>query len=136
MSDAICPVARMQAAIRQASRLVETARREPLGMSFTLADDFDAEAGASGEPREQVGERLGSAFHAGRHDAAGDDRGLEEPEIVAREIEDLGDGGDVGGGAEIDAGEAEHGLVDDAEAGFDRRPCASRGRARPDRSRC
>ena len=29
-------VARMHTAIRQASRLVETARREPFGMSFTL----------------------------------------------------------------------------------------------------
>ena len=34
-----------------------------------LADDFDAVPGPAGEPREQVGERLGGAFHAGRHDA-------------------------------------------------------------------
>ena len=64
-----------------------------------LADDFDAVAGLAGEPREQVGERLGGALHARRHDAAGDHGGLQQAEIVAREIEDFGDGGDVGRGA-------------------------------------
>jgi hypothetical protein len=34
--ERIWPVARMQTAMMQASRLVETASREPLGMSFTL----------------------------------------------------------------------------------------------------
>ena len=86
-----------------------------------LADDFDAVAGLAGEPREQVGERLGGAFHARRHDAAGDHGGLQQAQIVAREIEDLGDRGDVGRGLQVDAGEAQHGLIDDAEVGLHRR---------------
>ena len=61
-----------------------------------LADDFDAVAGLAGQAREQVGERLRGALHARRHDAGGDDGGLQQAEIVAREIEDFGDGGDVG----------------------------------------
>ena len=111
----------MQTVMMQASRLVETARREPLGMSLTLRDDFDAAAGRAGELGEQVGERLLGAFHARRNDAGGDDAGLQQAEIVAGEIEDFGQSGDVGGGAEIDAGQAEHRFVDDAEIGFDRR---------------
>ena len=35
VSEAICDVARMQAVMIAASRFVETASREPLGMSFT-----------------------------------------------------------------------------------------------------
>ena len=34
--DSVWPVARMETEMRQASRLVETARREPFGISFTL----------------------------------------------------------------------------------------------------
>ena len=88
---------------------METARREPLGMPFTLADDLDAVAGLAGEPRQQIGQRLVAPFHARRHDAAGDDAGLEQAQIVAGEIEDLGDGRDVGGGMQVDAGQAETG---------------------------
>jgi len=57
---------------------VETARREPLGISLTAADDLDAVALASGEAREKVGQRLLRAFHGLRHQARGDGRGLQE----------------------------------------------------------
>ena len=125
----------MQTAIRQASRLVETARREPLGMSLTRADDLDA-AARPDEPRQQVGQALPGAFHARRHDAGGDHGGLEQPQVVAREVEHLGQAGDVGGGAQVDAGQAQHRLVDDAEVGFDRRAgLRVARRARPGRWR-
>ena len=77
-------------------------------MSLHAADDFDAVAGAAGEHRQDIGQRLAGAFHARRHDAGGDHGGFQQPEIIAREIEDLGERGDFGGGLQIDAGEAQH----------------------------
>ena len=74
----IWPVARMHTAIRQASRLVETARREPLGISFTLLTISMPWPGLPVSRASRSAERLGGAFHAGRHDAAGDDGGLEQ----------------------------------------------------------
>ncbi len=67
----------------------------PLGDVVHLADDFDAVARLAGEPRQHIGQRLGGAFHARRHDAGGDHRGFQQPQIIAREIEDLGDATDV-----------------------------------------
>ena len=86
-----------------------------------LADDFDPVTCLAGEPVQQFRERLRGAFHARRHQAAGDYGGLQQAEIVAREIEDLGDRCDVCRGLQIHAGEAQHGLIDHAEVGFYRR---------------
>ena len=55
------------------------------------ADDLDAMAGPAGEARQQIGERLGGAFHARRDDAGGDHRRFEQAQVVAGEIEDFGD---------------------------------------------
>ncbi len=95
------------------------------GNIVDAADDLDAVALASGEAREEIGQRLLRAFHRLRHQARGDGRGLQQTQVVAGEIEDLGEGGDVGGGAEIDAGEAQHRLIDDTEVGFDGGPGTS-----------
>ena len=91
------------------------------GDAIHLADEFNAVAGFSGEAGQQTGQRFGGTFDAGRHDAAGDDARFEQTEIIAGEVEDFGDGRDVGGSAQIDAGQADHRLVDDAEPSFDRR---------------
>ena len=93
------------------------------------------QAGAPVRRGEQLGERLAGALHAGRHDAGGDDGGLEQAEVVAGEVEDLGDGGDVGGGLEVDADQAEDRLVDDAEVGLDGRRGAAGVAARGRRGR-
>ena len=52
----------MQTAIRQASRLVETASREPFGMSLTLLTISRPWPGPAGEARQQVGQRLGRSL--------------------------------------------------------------------------
>src|ERR1035438_9746545 len=104
VSEWACPVARIETEINEASRLVETARREPLGISFTrltISRPCPCRPGWKG-----------------RHDAGSDHRGLQQAQIVAREIEDLGQRGDFGGGSQIDAGEAQHRLVDHAQPGF------------------
>ena len=67
-SDCACPVARMQAAIRPASRLVETASREPLGMSLTLLTISSPSPGPT-SARQQLGQALAGAFQARRDDA-------------------------------------------------------------------
>ena len=81
----------MQTAIRQASRLVETASREPLGMSFTLLTISMPWPGLPVSAASRFGERLLAAFHARRHDAGGDHGRLEQAQVIAGEIEDFGD---------------------------------------------
>ncbi len=93
-----------------------------------LADKLDAESVAAGETGEQLRQRLRRAFHAGRHDARGDDGGLQQSEVVLGEVEDLGERGDFGDGAEIDARQAQHRLFNDAEVGLDGRPWRTRRR--------
>src|SRR5208283_2699762 len=88
--------------------------------SVHLADDLDAMAGQSDEAIEQRFERFGGTFEAGRDEPGRDDGGFEQAEVILREVEDFGDGADVGAAAQVDAGEAEHGFIDDAEVGFDR----------------
>ena len=78
----------MQTAISAASRLVETARREPFGMLLTLLTSSSPRPGPT-HSREQIGEALPGAFDARRHDARGDDRGLQQAEVILREVEDL-----------------------------------------------
>ena len=81
-------------AISAASRLVETASREPLGMSLTLLTISRPRPGPD-HARQQIGQALARAFDARRHDAGGDDRRLEQAEVVLGEIEHLGQVGDV-----------------------------------------
>ena len=64
---------------------------------------------------------LAGALDAGRHDAAGDHRRLEQAEVVFGEIEHLVEAGNFRRAAEIHAGEAQHRLVDHAQAGLHRR---------------
>jgi hypothetical protein len=71
--------------------------------------------------RARRSETLAGALDARRHDAAGDDRRLEQAEIVLREIEHLVEAGNLRGAAEVHAGEAQHRLLDHAQAGLDRR---------------
>ena len=134
-SEPAWPVARMHTEIRDASRFVDTASREPLGMLLTLLTSSRPRPGPT-MPRQQIGQALARTFNARRHDAGGDDGRLEQAQIIPGEIEDLGQLRDVGGGAEIHAGQPQDGLVNDAQIGLDRRPAAwHRAHARPDRSR-
>jgi hypothetical protein len=74
-----------------------------------------------------------------RHDAGSDHRGFQQAQVVAREIEDLGDGCDFRAGLEIDAHQAQHRLIDHAEVGFHRwgrGRLPARRRARSGQSRC
>ena len=91
-----------------------------------LADDLDAVPGLPVSRASRSASGSVGAFHARRHDAGGDHGGLQQAQVIAREIEDLGDRGDVGRGLEIDADQAQHRLVDDAEVRFDRRLGARR----------
>src|ERR1035441_22760 len=111
----------MEVAIRQASRLVETARREPLGISLTrLTISMPrpwrpvrrAMRSASGCCAPSIARGTRPEARAGGPRGGGGGRGgarrLQQAQVVAGEIEDLGKGGDVRGGAEIHAGQAQH----------------------------
>ena len=71
---------------------------------------------------KDVGQRLARSLDPRRHDPRGDDRRLQQPEVVTTEIEDLAQIGDVGRGVEVDARQPEQGLVDDSEEHLHRRP--------------
>ncbi len=118
---AIWPVARMQTEIRQASRLVETASREPLGMSLTRLTSSMPRPGPASCASSSASGCCAPSMPGGTMPEA-ITRGLQQAEIVAREIEHFGQGGDVRGGAQIDAGQPQHRLVDHAEVRLDRRP--------------
>ena len=85
------------------------------------ADDFKAEAGADGA-REQCRQGFAGTFDAGRNNASGNDGGFQQAEIIAGEIENFVQVGNIGSRAEVDAGEAQDRFVNDAQVGFDRRP--------------
>ena len=85
------------------------------------ADNLNAVAWPSGQALKQCGQGLRCSFDAGRNNAAGDDARLEQAKVVAGKVEDLGDRGNIGGGLEINAGEPNDGLIDDAEPGLDGR---------------
>ena len=90
------------------------------GDAVDLADEFEADAPAR-RVAQQVLQALAGAFHSRRDDARRDDGGLEQAEVVAGVVEDFGQVGDLGDRAEVDADQAQHRLVDDAEVGFDGR---------------
>ena len=120
LSAGIWPVARMQAPMSAPSRLVETASREPLGMRLTLLTSSKPRPGPQMTPSRSA--RLGAgALDARRHEAGGDDRRLQQAEIVAAEVEHLVEFAHLGCGLEVDARQADDGFVDDAEIRLDRR---------------
>ena len=84
----VWPVARIRSAISDASRLVETASREPLGMSLTLLTTSSPQPGPD-DPRQQVCEPDRGSLERGRHQARGDHARLHQPEIVVAEVEQL-----------------------------------------------
>ena len=61
------------------------------------------------------------AFHARRHKTGGNDGGFDQPQVVAGKVVDFGQVADFGHRAQVYAGEAQDGAVDDAEVGFDGR---------------
>ena len=65
-------------------------------MSFTLLTISMPWPGSAGQMGQNLGQRLSGAFHARRHDAGSNHRGLQQAQVVAGEIENLGDGGDFG----------------------------------------
>jgi hypothetical protein len=101
-----------------------------LGNVVDLGDDFDSQPRRARQPLQHARQRLGGAFHSGRHHAARDHGGFEQPQVIAREIEDLGHGGDFGDGAQIHAHQAQHRPVDDPHPGFHGRLGNRRVRAR------
>jgi hypothetical protein len=120
VSERACPVARMQTLTSAASRFVETARREPLGMLLTLL--------TSSKPRPAPTTRASKsarlwpgAFDARRHDAGRNDGRLEQAQIVFREVEHLGQVGDVRRRAQVNAGQAQNRFVNHPQVGLDRR---------------
>ena len=91
-----------------------------LGDVVDAADDLQPQPGAD-HARQQVGQALAGALDPGGTMPAAMTAALSRPEVVAGEVEDLGQAGDVGRGAQVDADQAQHRLVDHAEVGLDRR---------------
>lgn len=73
------------------------------------------------ETFQQILETLTAAFDAGRDDAAGDEGGLEQAEVIAGEVKNLAHRAEVGRTAEVDGGDTDQGFIDDAEEGVGRR---------------
>ena len=92
-----------------------------LGDVVDAADDLQPQARPD-HRGEQVGQALPRALQAGRDDAGRDHRCLEQSEVIAGEVEDLLQVGQVGSGAQVDADQAQHRLVNGAERNLDRRP--------------
>jgi hypothetical protein len=111
--------------------------REPRALRdpVDVADQFEAAARAD-DRAEQFRQAGARALDAWRHDAGRDDGGLEQPQVVASEVEDLLERAHQGRGLEIDAGEPDDRFVDDAQERLDGRAGRRRrARARRDRSR-
>ena len=97
--------------------------REPrtLGDIVDAADDFKTEPRAH-RSREQARQGFARAFDPRGDDARGNNRGFEQAEIIAGKIKHFIQVSDVGGRAEVNTGESQHGLVNDTQIGLDRRP--------------
>ena len=85
-----------------ASRFVETAKREPLGMPLTLLTTSRPSPGPT-SAAEHLDKALLRAFQSGRDNAGGNDPGLQEPQVIPGKIEHLGQRGDVGRRFQINA---------------------------------
>ena len=110
----------MHAPMSAPSRVVETASREPLGMRLTLLTSSKPRPGPKMTPSSSASLAPERSMPGGTR-PGGDDRGLQQAEIVAAEIEHLVELAHLGRGLEVHAGEADDGLVDDAEVRLDRR---------------
>jgi hypothetical protein len=99
----------MQTVMMAASRLVDTASREPLGMSLTWLTSSSPRPGpttrSSTSPQSCCG-----AFQSRRHDPRGDQPGFEQSQVVLGEIEHLGQRSHVGPGPQVHAGQPQHRL--------------------------
>ena len=71
--------------------------------------------------RQQVGETLARTFDARRHNARGDDRRLQQAEVVLRKVEYLSQVGDVRCRPQVNADQAEQRLFDHPQVGLDGR---------------
>ena len=120
VSEAAWPVARMQTLTSAASRVVETASREPLGMLFTLLTISKPRPGPTMRA-SKFRQALARALDARRHDARGDDRRLEQAQVVLGKVEHLRQVGDVRRRAQVHADQAQQRFFDDPQVGFDRR---------------
>src|SRR5579872_3157409 len=88
--------------------------------SVYAAYQLDPAAG-SDESREQLLQTLLRSLDAGRDDAGGDQRRLQQSQVVPREVEHLVQLRQVGGDAEVHAHESQYRLVDHAQVGLDGR---------------
>ena len=70
---------------------------------------------------QQIGQARPRSLDARRHDARGDHRRLQEPEVITGEVEHLAQVRDLGGRGEVDAREPQHRAVDHPQIGLDRR---------------
>ena len=89
-----------------------------LGDAVDVADQLEPAAGPKGDA-EQVRELGPGAFDARWHEPRSDDRGFQEPEVIAAKVEDLVEFAHFGGCLQIHAGQADNRLVDDAEKRLD-----------------
>ncbi len=94
-----------------------------------VGDDLQTVARHSSQRSQNIGEGLPRSFQSWRNDAGGDDSGFEQPQVIAREVENLGQGSDVGAGMQVHAGQAKHRLVDRPEVYIDGRLRARRAGA-------
>ena len=88
------------------------------GNVIHLADDFDAVARPANQVGQDVAERLGGAFQSRRHNSRGYHRRLEQPQVIVRKIENLGNRAQFGARLKVHTHQAQDGLVDDAEPCF------------------
>ena len=129
------PVARIKSAISEASRLVETASRDPLGMSLTLLTISSPWPGRTIRASRSASRVLRSL--EGRGDQPrGDHRRLDQAQVVVAEVEQLLQAVDVLAGVQVDARQAEDRLGDDPQpATRSAGRGVDRGRGRPGRPR-
>ena len=104
----------MQTAINEASRLVETARRDPLGMPLTWLTSSMPYPGCD-QPPQQFRQCLSRTFHAGRNDAGRNHGRLEQAKIVLGKVKHVGQRRDLGMCPQVHADETQDWLVDHAE---------------------
>ena len=94
-----------------------------LGNAVDAADQFKAATRAENDA-EQIPELGSGALNPRRHQSGGDDGCLEQPKVIAPEIEHLVERVHLGGRFEVDAGQPDDRFIDHAEVRFDRRPRA------------
>jgi len=91
-----------------------------LGDVVHLAHEFQAQPRFD-EPGEHVGQALARALQPRRHNARGNHRCLQQPQVVLGKIEHLGQRGHVGLALQVHARQAQDRAVDDAQVDLDGR---------------